>query len=167
MLIRRETPRDVDAIRSVTAAAFNGPVPEARLVDELRADPGWLPAFSLVATRADGTIIGHVLGSRGHVDTVPVLAIGPVSVHPDHHRRGVGSALMHALLGAADAVDFPLAALLGDPAYYHRFGFVLSSVHDIHPPVPEWQPHFQVRPLDAYTPAVRGAFTYAEPFARV
>ncbi|MFG2751773.1 GNAT family N-acetyltransferase [Streptomyces xanthophaeus] len=26
-------------------------------------------------------------------------------MHPDHRRRGVGSALVHAVLGAADAVD--------------------------------------------------------------
>ena len=167
MLIRRETSRDIDPIRAVTAAAFGGPVPEARLVDELRLDPGWLPALSLVATDAAGTVIGHVVCTRAHVGSSAVLGLGPLSVHPDHHNRGVGSALMHAVLAAADALDEPLVALLGNPAYYHRFGFVLSSAYGILPPDPAWQPHFQVRPLASYTPALSGTFAYAEPFSRV
>ena len=35
------------------------------------------------------------------------------------------------------------------------------------PPVPQWQPHFQVRVLSAYRPEARGTFTYPEPFDRV
>jgi putative acetyltransferase len=167
VLIRRETARDIDAIRAVTAAAFNGPVPEARLVDELRADPGWLPALSLVAVDSSDAVIGHVVCTRAQVDSAPVLGLGPLSVHPDHHSRGVGSALVHTVLGACDALGEPLVALLGDPGYYHRFGFVLSSEHGILPPDPAWQPHFQVRPLAAYTPTIRGTFAYAEPFDRV
>lgn len=73
---------------------------------------------------------------------------------------------MHAVLGAAEALDEPLVALLGDPAYYCRFGFRLGEEYGITPPVAEWQPHFQVRPLAAYSPSLRGAFTYPEPFDR-
>jgi putative acetyltransferase len=55
VLIRRETERDADVIRAIMTAAFaqarppNQVVPEARLIDELRAGPAWLPALSLVA----------------------------------------------------------------------------------------------------------------------
>ena len=167
MLIRRETPADVDAIRSVTAAAFAPSPAEAPLVDELRASAGWLPALSLVAVDSSDAVIGHVLCTRSHVDSAPVLGLGPLSVHPDHHARGVGSALVHTVLGAADALSEPLVALLGNPAYYHRFGFVLSDVHGIRPPDPAWQHHFQVRTLAAHNPALTGTFAYAEPFSRV
>ena len=172
MLIRRETEGDIDPIRAVTAAAFApsrppGQIPpEARLIDELRAGPAWLPALSLVAVTPAGDVIGHVLGTRGHVEQAPVLALGPLAVRPYHQRHGVGSALMHAVLGAADALGEPLAALLGDPAYYRRFGFELSSAYQITPPRPHWQPHFQVRVLSAYHPGLRGTFTYPEPFDR-
>jgi putative acetyltransferase len=71
---------------------------------------------------------------------------------------------MHAVLGAADALGEPLAALLGDPAYYHRFGFELSTVYQITPPKPEWR--FLVRVLSGYQPRLRGMFTYPEPFDR-
>jgi putative acetyltransferase len=172
VLIRRETERDADVIRAITTAAFaparppNQIVPEARLIDELRASPAWIPTLSLVAVTPAGEVIGHVLGTRGHVDQHPVVAIGPLAVHPDHQQNGVGSALMHAVLGAADALGEPLAALLGDPAYYRRFGFELSTAYQITPPKPQWQPHFQVRVLTTYQPQLSGRFTYPEPFDR-
>jgi putative acetyltransferase len=119
-----------------------------------------------VAVTPAGEVIGHVLGTRGHVGQDPVLALGPLSVRPDHQRQGVGSALMHAVLGAADALGEPLVALLGDKAYYRRFGFELSTVYQIIPPRPEWQPHFQVRILSGYQSQLRGLFTYPEPFDR-
>jgi putative acetyltransferase len=173
VLIRREVSGDIATIREVVAAAFARPdqpgqlPPEAPLVDELRADPAWLPALSLVATDPGGTVVGHVLATRGRVDSVPVLGLGPLSVHPDHQLRGVGSALVHAVLAAADALDEPLVALLGDPAYYQRFGFRLSTDHGIEPPVAEWRPHFQVRPLTTHDATLRGTFAYPEPFDRV
>jgi putative acetyltransferase len=170
VLIRREADRDADAIRDITDAAFarpGEPVPEATLVNELRASPAWLPELSLVAVTPSDEVVGHVLCTRGHVGDVPVLGLGPLSVRPDHQQRGVGSALMHAVLGAADALGEPLVALLGNPAYYWRFGFRLSTDYQITPPQPEWQPHFQVRVLTSYQPSMRGAFTYPEPFDRV
>jgi len=171
VLIRRELPADAGVIRAVTDAAFARPgVPcpsaEARLVDELRAGPAWLPPLSLVAIDAAGDVVGHVACTRGHVGDAPVLALGPLSVRPDSQGRGAGSALVHAVLGAADALDEPLVALLGSPDYYRRFGFLLSGEFGIDPQRPEWGPHFQVRPLTAYQPTVRGTFTYPEPFDR-
>lgn len=177
MLIRPEAAGDAGSIRAVTAAAFARseaaqpqpphPVPaEATLVDELRAGPDWLPGLSLVAVSPADGIVGHVLCTRGYVGAAPVLALGPLSVRPDRQRTGVGSALMHAVLGAADVLGEPLVGLLGDPGYYRRFGFQLSSVYQIVPPRPQWQPHFQVRVLTAYQPSVRGAFRYPEPFDR-
>jgi putative acetyltransferase len=165
MLIRREDAADISAIHAITAAAFARPN-EAKLVAELRAGPAWLPALSLVAATPAGEVIGHVLCTRGHVGQVPALGLGPLTVRPDHQRRGVGSALIHAILGAADALGEPLVALLGDPAYYSRFGFRPSSEYEIMPPRPEWGPHFQVRTLAGYQPSMRGTFAYPEPFDR-
>ena len=172
VLIRREGTTDAEVIRAITAAAFARPdapghaPPEATLVDELRESEAWIPALSLVAIGSDGDVTGHVLCTRGHVDDVPVLALGPLTVRPDRQRAGVGSALMHAVLGAGDALGEPLVALLGDPGYYGRFGFRLGRDYQISPPVADWLPHFQVRLLTAYRPSVRGPFRYAEPFDR-
>jgi putative acetyltransferase len=171
VLIRRESERDRADIHAVTAAAFGGPgaadpPAEATLVDELRVSQAWLPRLSLVAAGAAGEVVGHVVCTRGQVGRAPVLALGPLSVRPDCQRRGVGSALMHAVLGAADALGEPLVALLGSTAYYRRFGFRLSGEYGIVPPRPEWLQHFQVRALAGYHPGLRGTFAYPEPFDR-
>ncbi|SES49799.1 putative acetyltransferase [Pedococcus cremeus] len=177
MLIRRETSDDVPAIRAVTAAAFataphsappvepDGAPGEATLVGWLRADPGWVPELSMVA-EVEGQVAGHVVCTRGTVDGSPVLGLGPLSVDPAHQGSGVGSALMHAVLGAADALGEPLVALLGDPGYYRRFGFRPASEVGITAPEPAWGDLFQVRTLAAYDPALTGTFTYAAPFSR-
>lgn len=171
MLIRREVPGDTEAIYSVTAAAFARPgadVPvEAPLVDWLRASVAWISELSLVALGPHGEVVGHVVCSRGNVESAPVLALGPLSVRPDWQRQGVGKALMHAVLGAADAFGEPLVALLGSTEYYPKFGFRLASEYGITPKNPGWKEHFQVRTLAAYDPAVRGEFAYPEPFDRL
>jgi putative acetyltransferase len=171
MLVRRELPGDATVIDAVTAAAFAPPgedIPaEAALVPRLRASPAWIPELSLVAASPDGEVIGHVVCTRGTVGPAPALALGPLSVRPDWWRQGVGKALMHAVLGAADALGEPLVALLGSTGYYPKFGFRLASEYGITPGYQEWTEHFQVRTLTAYDPAVRGEFTYPEPFERL
>jgi putative acetyltransferase len=79
----------------------------------------------------------------------------------------VGSALMYAVIGAADALGEPLIALLGDPAYYSRFGFVPAADLGIHPPEMSWGVHFQVLRLDAWTDSITGSFRYATPFDEI
>jgi putative acetyltransferase len=173
MLIRRETPADVGAIRAVHASAFGDPRQPARipaevgLVDALRASDAWLPELSLVAEGDDRSLHGHVVCSRGWVDGVPALGLGPLGVRADLHRHGIGSALMHTVLGAGDVHGEPLVALLGDPGYYRRFGFRPGHEYGVTPPVAEWAPNFQVRTLTTYTPTLRGPFRYAQPFAGV
>ena len=168
MLIRREEPTDASAVHAVTTAAFAKPdVPvtvEAALVNQLRASGSWIPELSFVAIGAGEEVVGHVVCTRGHVDTIPALGLGPLSVHPHHQRRGVGLALVHSVLGAADAAGEPLVCLLGSPDYYSRFGFRASGQLGIVPPDPAWAKYFQVRTLTTYDPGVRGTFAYAEPF---
>ena len=170
MLVRRERHEDHAAVRAVLGAAFEDPaaahnVPvEVGLVDALRATPEWLPQLSMVAETGDGDIVGYVVCSRGWVERHRALALGPLAVVPAVQRRGAGSALMHAVLGAADALEEPLVALLGHTEYYPRFGFRPAGELGISPPSPAWAPHFQVRTLSAYQPGLRGGFRYAQPF---
>ncbi|MEV7870526.1 N-acetyltransferase [Streptomyces sp. NPDC088124] len=175
MLIRRENSADRATVRAVTAAAFATPekpeTVEAPLLDALRTCEDWLPELSLVAVDGapggPGEIVGHVVCTRGRVDGAPALLLGPLSVRPDHQRRGVGLALVHSVLGAADALGEPLVALLGSPAYYGRYGFRTSTEYGIVPPDPSWGAYFQVRALTAYRETLRGTFRLAEPFDHI
>lgn len=128
--IRAESEQDVTAIRAVTSAAF-GAAPhtthtEEFIVDALRKE-GML-VVSKVATH-NGEVVGHVAISPVRVSGKDVrwYGLGPVSVLPSYQRRGIGSALiMDALLslsssGAAGCV------VLGDPAFYERFGFEVND----------------------------------------
>jgi putative acetyltransferase len=170
VIVRRERPADHAAVRAVHRTAFAGTagdeVVEARLVDELREDAGFLPHLSLVAQDGDD-VVGHVIATRGRLEPlgIPVLGLGPLGVRPYHQRRGVGTALVHALVAVAEACDERLVALLGNPAYCGRFGFVRSTDVDVEPPDPAWGEYFQARHLNG--PPVSGTFRYADPFRRL
>lgn len=178
MLLRQELPGDADPIRAVHNDAFaaqddpDGPA-EPGLVDALRADAGWIPELSLVALGGTGApggsgrIVGHVVATRGYVGEHPALGLGPIGVLGEVQRTGVGAALMHAVLAAADARGEPLVALLGHPGYYRRFGFAPARRCGVHPPDPGWTEHFQVRALTAHQPEITGTFRYAAPFGEL
>ena len=74
---------------------------------------------------------------------------------PTASGRGVGTALVHALLAVAEAADERLVALLGAPDYYRRFGFVPLDRARRHPPDPAWGEHFQARRLNGRRPQFR------------
>jgi putative acetyltransferase len=170
VIVRRELPEDRAAVDAVTSAAF-GPAGddaqepvETSLLRALRADVGWIPTLSLVAV-ADDEIFAHVVCTRGRIGRLDVLGLGPISVLPPRQRRGAGEALMHAVIGAADAAGEPLIGLVGEPRFYARFGFVPASELGVVAPDPAWGDYFQVRTLTDCPPAIAGVFQYAAPFA--
>lgn len=113
--LRNEQPQDRPAIHALNRAAFGGN-DEADLVDRLRSD-GDLD-LSLVAAQG-GTVLGHIALSPVSAP-FPALALAPVAVHPALHRRGIGAALIRAAIAARPGHAI---VVLGDPAYYMRFGF--------------------------------------------
>jgi putative acetyltransferase len=168
VVIQRETLDDRPAVDAVTSAAFarsgsDEPPAETALIQALRRDDGWIETLSLVAMH-DARIIGHVVCTRAWVGELATLGLGPISVLPDYQRQGTGQALMHAVIGAADAAGEPLIALLGDPHFYARFGFVEASRMGIVAPNVDWGSHFQVRRLTDCPSSLSGTFRYAAPF---
>jgi putative acetyltransferase len=120
------------------------------------------PLIELVADE-NGTIVGHLQAAPGSLDgrPTPVAGVAPVCVGTAHQEGGVGRALMGALLGLAEEWHWPLLVLLGNPAYYGRFGFEPAAPLGLsYPPVGAANPHFQARKLPGYAEALRGEFSY-------
>jgi putative acetyltransferase len=163
-LIRLAGADDSPRILDVTSAAFRGNGvsgdDEVAIVLYVWDNDCAVAGLELVA-EVDGVVVGHVLCSTATVGDRDVVAVAPLSVLPEHQRRGVGSALMTALIERADGAGHALLGLLGSRAYYPRFGFEPGHALGItYAGVPPESPSFQVRRLTAYDPSYRGAFTY-------
>jgi putative acetyltransferase len=170
VIVRPQKAADYEAIRHIYAAAFarpenpgSGP-PEVDIFEALWEAGDAIPELSFTALTGVRAV-GHVTASRATVATDPIVAVGPIGVLPERQGLGIGSALMDALLTAADDTEVPLIVLLGSPQYYRRFGFRPARELGVLPPEPSWGEAFQARPLTAYTPAVAGQFRYAPAFA--
>lgn len=116
--VRRETPADRAGIRTIATAAFPSRA-EADLVDRLRADGDLV--LSLVA-EAPGGLVGHAALSRMRAP-FRALGLGPVAVQEGHRRGGVAGRLIEHALALAAEGGWEGVVVLGDPAYYGRFGF--------------------------------------------
>ena len=124
--IRDETTLDVEAITALTEAAFRDAPhtshTEQHIVNALRR-AGQL-TLSLVAEQ-DGVVVGHVALSPVTVSdgTPGWYGLGPISVLPQLQGRHIGASLVHAAMDGLRATGAAGCVLVGDPAYYTRFGF--------------------------------------------
>lgn len=114
---------DRATIRAIEEAAF-GQRDEADLVEALVANGD--DALELVAA-LDGVLVGHLLFSTLLVETphrgFSAVALAPLAVHPQHQGKGVGKALIEEAHRRLRAAGEGLSVVLGDPAYYGRFGY--------------------------------------------
>jgi putative acetyltransferase len=138
MEIRAELPGDETAISRLITAAFleaeHSGGNEAAIVDSLRR-AGTL-AVSLVATE-HRRIVGHVAFSPVTVDgrSDGWFGLGPVAVEPALQGKGIGRALIEAGIAELRERGSKGCVVLGDPAYYRRFGFA-ADPHLYLPGVP-------------------------------
>jgi len=161
MIIRSETPGDVEAIRIVQQVAF-GQRAEAQLVDDLRAAGD--SAFSLVAVD-DGIVAGHVMFSRMEAP-FPALALAPVAVLPEYRRTGFASELIRHGIACSEAAGWLGIFVLGDPAFYRRFGFDAGKASGFSSPYAG--PHLMALPLAGNElPARAGSIQHAPAFAKL
>lgn len=126
MIIRDESPADIDAITEVTEAAFRtlsvSEQTEHFIIAALRASGGL--AISLVA-EIDGRVTGHIAFSPVTISdgTAGWYGLGPVSVLPEQQGRGIGRSLVEEGLSRLRKMGARGCVLVGDPGYYERFGF--------------------------------------------
>jgi putative acetyltransferase len=160
--IRNETEADAPAIAAVTICAFMSAPhtshTEQFIVAALRK--AGLLKISLVAD-AEGAVIGHVAVSPVSISNGASgwFGLGPISVLPEHQRRGVGSRLMHEALRILREQGAAGCVVLGEPEYYSRFGFQADSNLILPDVAPEY---FQAISFDSSRPP--GTVSYHQAF---
>ena len=127
--IRDETADDAEAVHALLLECFPTAA-EADLVRQLRQDGDI--AFSFVALAADA-VVGHVVFSRL---TAPrgSLALAPVAVTTASRRQGIAAALIETAIARARGQGVAMVVVLGEPAYYRRFGFREQTVEGMSSP---------------------------------
>lgn len=123
VLVREARVDDAAAVVRVHDLAFRRSA-ESRIVEAIRRCG--VPTISLVATI--GTrVVGHVLFSPVVIDApglaIAAMGLAPLAVLPEYQRAGVGSMLASDGLNAAARRGVQVVVVVGEPAYYRRFGF--------------------------------------------
>jgi len=140
-IIDRENPGDVVARERLLDAAM-GPGRRRKSSEAIRR--GRIPAegLALVARDQDGHVIGTVrlwdiqAGVTPEGRAVPALLLGPLAVDSGHEGKGIGGALMRAAILEAKKRGHGAILLVGDPAYYERFGFSTQKMTTLVMPGP-------------------------------
>lgn len=155
--LRAETPEDHSAIRGLLVAAFDR-YGEAELVEALRKESDLV--FGGVAA-VNGVIVGYAALSRMNAP-FPALGLGPVAVAAAYRGKGIASALLHWSLARAQEDQWRGIFVLGDGAFYGRFGFRPELAAGFGTPYAG--PHFMALALNGALPAKEGPVDYAPAF---
>ncbi|MBB4955407.1 putative N-acetyltransferase YhbS [Agrobacterium vitis] len=139
--IDAETPADVVA-REALLDRVMGVERTKKSSEKIRR--GRIPAegLALVARDRKGHVIGTVrlwnieagVNHEGHA--VDALLLGPLAVDCTVEGKGIGSALMRTALQEAKLRGHGAVLLVGDAAYYERFGFLATKTAHLVMPGP-------------------------------
>ena len=138
MVIRRETPSEFTQIYELVKVAFQtakvSDGKEQDFVNQLRSSGNYIPELALVAEEND-KLIGHIMLTKTYIvnesHKFEVLLLAPISVALEYRNRGIGSSLIKNGFKLAKEMGYTSVFLVGDPAYYHRFGFKTSVAFGI------------------------------------
>lgn len=166
MLIRTEIGVDAASIDSLLRRSF-ATAAEAELVQQLREDG--LLTLGVVATDEEGQVLGYAAFSPVTLNGEDKQWVGLAPLVVDASVRGqqLGKQLIYEGLDTLNEFGYAAVVVLGDPAYYGRYGFVPAARHQLHCRWPGTEAAFQVYKLadDAFDDA-KGRIDYSAPFNR-
>lgn len=167
--IRKSTPEDTTSIMALYPKAFPDeelrPVVKALLEDSATA-------ISLVGV-VEGAVAGHVLFALCGIDDsadnkggdTSAALLAPLAVDPSVQRQGIGGALVRRGLQLLAEKNIAHVFVLGDPAYYGRFGFAPETTTvPPYPMPPEWREAWQSIRLNDAGPTAQGKLAVPSPW---
>lgn len=131
MKIRYEEEKDFHAVEELTRNAFwNLYFPgcdEHFLCHVMRSHKDFVKDLDFIAL-VDGNIVGSIMYTKSWLiaedgETQEIVSFGPLSVHPDFQRKGIGTALIEKTKKIASEKNIPAIAIYGDPHNYCKHGF--------------------------------------------
>ncbi len=104
---------------------------EHYLLHIMRQSPDFVRKLDFVAV-TEGRIVGNVVYLKSHIEAddgnrYEVLSLGPLSVHPQYQRQGIGRMLIEHTGRLAAQMGFRAILLCGDSDYYSRVGFIRAE----------------------------------------
>jgi predicted N-acetyltransferase YhbS len=132
--IRAERGSDVVAREALLDACF-GANRQLRTCQRLRDGRAPAEGLAFCAVRK-GKLVGTVRLWHVSAGGTRALMLGPLAVDPCCRALGIGAALMNHALSAATARGHGAVILLGDAAYYARFGFSAAKTAELALPGP-------------------------------
>jgi putative acetyltransferase len=131
MNIRLETKADYRQIEELTREAFwNLYTPgcdEHYLCHILREHKDFIKDLDFVV-ELNNTIIASIMYTESCLlsddnEAVRAVSFGPLCVHPDHQRKGIGTALIEHTKSLVKDMNIPAIIIYGDPHNYSKHGF--------------------------------------------
>lgn len=162
-VIRETTSEDTAQVLALYPQAF----PEEELRPVVLALLEKQPDVLSLAGFDGDALVAHVLftscGTEQPDRTGALL--GPLGVMPSLQRQGLGSSLVRAGLERLEKTGIRHVLVLGDPAYYQRFGFLPERQVLTPYPIPEeWADAWQSISLAARAPLAAGRLSLPEPW---
>lgn len=176
IVIRNERKDDYPVVENLVREAFwnvyRPGCSEHYVLHAFRSREDFVPELSFVMEK-DGRIIGQVMSARAFIQkddgvALPVMTLGPLCIHPDYKRQGLGLMLLKHSLKKAAAMGAGAVCLEGASDFYGKAGFVVASTLDIH----YWAeakeavvPYFLCKELkEGYLDGVRGTYHTPEGY---
>lgn len=126
------------AVEALLNAAF-GTDRHKRTAYRLRTGSDPIAALSFAIIDNEQPIACIQCWSVG-IESIRLILVGPVAVHPDCQNEGLGTRLMHYMLAEAHQIGERPMVMVGDAVYYGRFGFSADATAGWQMPGP-WEPH--------------------------
>ena len=135
--IRNETEADYKIVEDMTRKAFwNLYIPgcvEHYLVHVMRSHGDFLPELDFVV-EVDGQVTGNIMYTKTKLvdetgNEKAILTFGPLSIAPEHQRKGYGKLLIEHSFEQAKAMGYDVVVIFGNPGNYVSRGFQSCKKH--------------------------------------